>query len=134
MMAKSKALPFAEAPDHLEGWVGNAGFDPMGLSSPQNIRWMREAEIQHGRLCQLAWFGWVMVDLGMKFPGAKYEGLTSWTAHDAVAKYASRPLPPLRLCPRTRAPACAAAAVASAVALQRSRSTEEAAQQMWRRQ
>jgi len=87
MMAKSKALPFTESPAHLEGMIGNAGFDPMGLSSPQNIKWMREAEIKHGRMCQLEWLGWVMVDLGVKFPGEKYAALSSFTAHDATAKY-----------------------------------------------
>ena len=40
---------------HLEGMIGNAGFDPLGLSTPQNIKWMREAELKHGRMCQLAW-------------------------------------------------------------------------------
>jgi len=48
---------------------------------------VREAELKHGRMCMLAWTGWVAVDLGMKFPGAKYEALTSFTAHDATAKY-----------------------------------------------
>jgi light-harvesting complex I chlorophyll a/b binding protein 1 len=72
---------------HLEGMVGNAGFDPMGLSSPSNIKWMREAELEHGRLCMLAWTGYVSVDLGLKFPGAKYAGLTSFTAHETTAKY-----------------------------------------------
>jgi hypothetical protein len=87
MMAKSKALPFAEAPAHLQGMVGNADFDPWGLSTPQNIKWMCEAELKHGRMCQLAWAGWVAVDLGLKFPGEKYAALTSVTAHDATAKY-----------------------------------------------
>jgi len=87
MMAKSQAFPNQESPAHLEGMIGNAGFDPLGLSSPQNIAWMREAEIQHGRLCQLAWLGYVSVDLGMKFPGEKYAALTSFTAHEATAKY-----------------------------------------------
>merc|ERR1719230_2076537 len=84
MMSKSKALPFLESPEHLEGMIGNAGFDPMGLSTPQNIKWMREAELKHGRFCMLAWTGYVAVDLGIKFPGAKYESLTSFTAHDAT--------------------------------------------------
>jgi len=87
MMAKSKALPWSECPAHLEGMVGNAGFDPMGLSTPGNIKWMREAELEHGRLCMLAWTGYVAVDLGVKFPGAKYAGLSSWTAHESTAKY-----------------------------------------------
>merc|ERR1719199_301484 len=81
MMAKSKALPFLESPEHLAGMVGNVGFDPMGLSTPQNIKWMREAELKHGRMCMLAWTGYVAVDLGLKFPGAKYAAITSVTAH-----------------------------------------------------
>ena len=40
---------------HLEGMIGNVGFDPLGLSTPQNIKWMREAELKHGRMCMLAW-------------------------------------------------------------------------------
>ena len=87
MMAKSKALPFMDEPAHLDGMIGNVGFDPMGLSTPQNIKWMREAELKHGRMAQLAWAGYVLVDLGVKFPGAKYESLTSFTAHQSLAKY-----------------------------------------------
>jgi len=87
MMAKSSAFPGQESPDHLEGMIGNVGFDPWGLSTPQNINWMREAELEHGRLCMLAWTGWVAVDLGIKFPGEKYAALSSLTAHDATAKY-----------------------------------------------
>merc|ERR1719327_2612613 len=86
MMAKSKALPFMESPAHLEGMVGNVGFDPMGLSTPQNIKWMREAELKHGRMCMLAWTGYVAVDLGMRFPGEKYAALTSFTAHAGTAR------------------------------------------------
>merc|ERR1719379_3012046 len=87
VMAKSQSLPFMESPAHLEGMVGNAGFDPAGLSTPQNIKWMREAELKHGRMCQLAWLGYVAVDLGVKFPGAKYAALSSFTAHEATATY-----------------------------------------------
>jgi len=87
MMAKSKALPWVESPAHLEGMLGNAGFDPWQLSTPSNIKWMREAELKHGRMCQLAWAGWVAVDLGIKFPGEKYAALSSFTAHDATARY-----------------------------------------------
>ena len=54
---KSPSLPWKESPAHLEGMVGNVGFDPWGLSTPQNIKWMREAELKHGRMCQLAWAG-----------------------------------------------------------------------------
>merc|ERR1719198_560186 len=85
MMAKSRALPWLESPAHLDGMLGNAGFDPMGLSTPQNIKWMREAELKHGRMCQLAWAGYVAVDCGIKFPGEKYAALSSFTAHEATA-------------------------------------------------
>ena len=67
--------------------LGNAGFDPWGLSTPQNIKWMREAELKHGRMCQLAWLGYVAVDLGIKFPGEKYAALSSFTAHEGTATY-----------------------------------------------
>lgn len=80
LMVKSESLPFMEEPAHLSGMVGNVGFDPMGLSTPQNIKWMREAELKHGRICMLAWVGWVAVDLGVKFPGAKYAALSSYQA------------------------------------------------------
>ena len=73
------------APQHLEGMLGNAGFDPWGLSTPQNIKWMREAELKHGRMCQLAWLGYVAVDCGIKFPGEKYAALSSFTAHEGTA-------------------------------------------------
>jgi hypothetical protein len=86
-MAKSRSLPWQECPAHLEGMIGNAGFDPLGLSTPKNIKWMREAEIEHGRLCMLAWAGYVAVDLGIKFPGAKYAALSSFEAHDVTARY-----------------------------------------------
>ena len=86
-MKKSSSLPWTESPPHLEGMTGNAGFDPWGLSTPQNIKWMREAELKHGRMCMLAWTGYVVVDLGAKFPGERYAELTSYTAHDALASY-----------------------------------------------
>ena len=84
-MKKSEALPFMEEPAHLAGMVGNVGFDPLSLSTPQNIKWMREAELKHGRMCMLAWTGYVAVDLGLKLPGAKYAALTSYTAHQGTA-------------------------------------------------
>ena len=86
-MKKSEALPFMEEPAHLAGMVGNVGFDPLSLSTPQNIKWMREAELKHGRMCMLAWTGYVAVDLGLKLPGAKYAALTSYTAHSGTADY-----------------------------------------------
>jgi len=51
------------------------------------VYWMREAELKHGRICMLAWTGWVAVDLGIKFPGEKYAALSSFTAHEGTATY-----------------------------------------------
>merc|ERR1719207_338439 len=84
---KTEALPFMEEPAHLAGMIGNVGFDPLSLSTPQNIKWMREAELKHGRMTMLAWTGYVAVDLGLKLPGAKYAALTSYTAHQGTADY-----------------------------------------------
>jgi len=48
------------------------------------LYWMREAELKHGRLCMMAIVGWLTVDAGIHFPGAKYAGLTALSAHDAM--------------------------------------------------
>lgn len=85
----SQALPFLEAPENLEGYVGNAGFDPFRFSDFAPMDFLREAELKHGRICMLAWAGFVAVDLGARiYPlPAAYEGLTSVTAHDALVEY-----------------------------------------------
>merc|ERR1719230_1034014 len=90
---KSQSLPMLEAPPTLDGsMVGDVGFDPFQLSMiPWNMAeaivpkarleegaslsflyWAREAELKHGRICMLAIVGYVTVDLGIHFPGAKY--------------------------------------------------------------
>lgn len=106
MGAKSAAIPFLPNPPGCDGSLpGDFGFDPLGLSSidpkslPQIIPeaatmaaseplptmyWMREAELKHGRLCMMAIVGCITVDAGWHFPGAKYEGLSSVVAHDAM--------------------------------------------------
>jgi len=48
------------------------------------VYWMREAELKHGRICMMAIVGWIAVDLGFHFPAAKYEGLSSLSAHNAM--------------------------------------------------
>lgn len=80
--AQSQALPFTTAPLSLDGsLVGDAGFDPLGLSvaaaSPRikgiggpgfyefsDLQFLREAEIMHGRICQLAVVGFVAPGFG----------------------------------------------------------------------
>jgi hypothetical protein len=85
---KSQALPFLPYPANLDGYVGDAGFDPLRFSDFAPMDFLREAEIKHGRVCMLAWTGFVAVDMGARiypFPEA-YEGLTSVTAHDALVQ------------------------------------------------
>ena len=85
----SEALPFLEKPANLEGYVGDVGFDPFRFSDFVPMDFLREAELKHGRICQLAVVGFAAVDLGFRIypvPEA-YEGLTSVTAHDALVKY-----------------------------------------------
>jgi hypothetical protein len=84
----SEALPFLPYPENLEGYVGDVGFDPFRFSDFAPMDFLREAELKHGRICMLAWTGFVAVDLGARIyplPEA-YEGLTSVTAHDAIVQ------------------------------------------------
>jgi len=84
-MIKSKAIPFLEAPPLLDGSMpGDRGFDPFNLSEGIDIKWLREAELKHGRVCMMAWAGWVAVDLGFRAPGAP--DVSSLQAHDAAVK------------------------------------------------
>jgi light-harvesting complex I chlorophyll a/b binding protein 4 len=55
----SKSLPFLLAPKNTAGWVGDTGFDPLGLSDYIDIKWMRESELKHGRAAMLATVGFV---------------------------------------------------------------------------
>jgi len=85
----STALPFLEYPPNLAGYVGDAGFDPFRFSDFVPMDFLREAELKHGRICQLAIVGFAAVDCGYRiFPTPEaYEGLTSVTAHDALVEY-----------------------------------------------
>jgi len=56
----SKSLPFLLAPKNTAGWVGDVGFDPLGFSEYFDMKWLREAEIKHGRSSMLATVGFVM--------------------------------------------------------------------------
>lgn len=62
----SIALPFAPRPKLLDGTLpGDVGFDPLGFSGSdiQSLKYMREAEIKHGRLAMLAVVGWPLAEL-----------------------------------------------------------------------
>jgi light-harvesting complex I chlorophyll a/b binding protein 1 len=86
---KSKALPFLPAPANCEGYVGNVGFDPLGVSNYVPVDYLREAELKHGRMCQLAWLGYIAVDLGARVPGypEAMSSATSATAHGPAVEY-----------------------------------------------
>lgn len=67
-LRKSEALPWATTT--LDGtMVGDVGFDPLGLSINEeympygSIKWFREAELQHGRVAQVAWLGFIFPNI-----------------------------------------------------------------------
>jgi hypothetical protein len=88
LAAKSASLPFLEAPPNLDGGVGDYGFDPFRFSDFVPIDFLREAELKHGRICMMAWLGFVAVDLGFRvYPAPEgFDALTSITAHDAAVE------------------------------------------------
>jgi len=55
----SKALPFLLKPKNLDGYIGNAEFDPLGFSDYFDMKWLREAELKNGRVAMLASAGFV---------------------------------------------------------------------------
>lgn len=57
--AKSKALPFIEAPPKLNGDIpGDFGFDPLGISNTlSNLNYVRASELKHGRVAMLSVVG-----------------------------------------------------------------------------
>ena len=59
-------------------------YDPLNLSSKFDVNWLREAEIQHGRVCMLAVCGWLANDKvpALRFPGVPQ--VSSLEAHDAT--------------------------------------------------
>jgi hypothetical protein len=92
----SKALPFRGvcAPDTLDGSLpGDVGFDPVGFStapfarwfdvgqttSMSDIEWLREAEITHGRIAQLAVLGFIWPSVFGTFPGNGFSGVDAYS-------------------------------------------------------
>ena len=69
----SKAMPFLTAPScQSSGLAGaEAGFDPFYFSDFFDIKWMREAELKHGRICMLASTG-IIVQEFFSLPGYPY--------------------------------------------------------------
>jgi len=58
----SNALPFLTAPACQSSGLAGAetGFDPLYFSDFLDIKWLREAELKHGRICMLASVGYIV--------------------------------------------------------------------------
>jgi hypothetical protein len=53
-----------DAPDALDGSLpGDAGFDPLGIATKENIYALREMEIKNGRIAMLSAVGWPSAEL-----------------------------------------------------------------------
>jgi len=91
---KSEALPWLNAPYTLDGSVlGDAGFDPLGFTTTPigawwegnakgnlvGIGWLREAELMHGRIAQLAALGFVWPGLFGTLPGNSWSGVDAYS-------------------------------------------------------
>ena len=86
-MEMSPSVPFLRYPQVLKGWVGDKGFDPLGVTDALPVYWVREAELKHGRICMLATVGWIATDLGIRFPGDKFQSVAnSIEAHDKMVE------------------------------------------------
>ena len=91
----SIALPFTKAPATLDGsMLGDVGFDPLGFSTAPigawfidegigdlgtNLTWLREAELMHGRIAQLAFVGILFPAVVGTLPGNKWTGISAYS-------------------------------------------------------
>eukprot|EP00594_Rhizosolenia_setigera_P012583 CAMPEP_0178967088 /NCGR_PEP_ID=MMETSP0789-20121207/17348_1 /TAXON_ID=3005 /ORGANISM="Rhizosolenia setigera, Strain CCMP 1694" /LENGTH=252 /DNA_ID=CAMNT_0020652555 /DNA_START=32 /DNA_END=790 /DNA_ORIENTATION=+ len=93
----SAALPYKGdkgAPATLDGSLpGDVGFDPVGFSTAgfaqwfdgksedtmSDLYWLREAEITHGRIAQLAVLGFIVPSWIGTFPGNEWTGLDAYS-------------------------------------------------------
>ena len=82
LQARSKSVPFLDAPKNLEGMVGDKGFDPLGFSDFIDPRFLREAELKHGRTAMLGFLGFIITDF-FKLPGDVHS-VSSVDAHTAA--------------------------------------------------
>jgi len=81
----SKSLPFLEAPAQLDGtMVGDVGFDPIGISDQlADLKYVRAAELKHGRVAMLAFLGWVVQQF-IQLPGEMHAQINPFKAVASV--------------------------------------------------
>eukprot|EP00188_Purpureofilum_apyrenoidigerum_P003532 Plantae.Rhodophyta-Purpureofilum_apyrenoidigerum.ctg373.p2 GENE.Plantae.Rhodophyta-Purpureofilum_apyrenoidigerum.ctg373~~Plantae.Rhodophyta-Purpureofilum_apyrenoidigerum.ctg373.p2 ORF type:complete len:226 (-),score=38.49 Plantae.Rhodophyta-Purpureofilum_apyrenoidigerum.ctg373:139-780(-) len=74
MGEKSQSLPFLEKPKACDGTLGTAdvGFDPLYISDLIDIKWLRESELKHGRICMLASLGFIVQEF-IHLPGPEFQ-------------------------------------------------------------
>jgi hypothetical protein len=106
----SAALPFAEngCPATLDGSLpGDVGFDPVGFSttpiatwfdsktdpskSMSDVKWLREAEITHGRIAQLAVVGFIYPSVAGTFPGNDWTGVDAYSYKNPIEELSHVP-------------------------------------------
>lgn len=98
----SAALPYRGengAPATLDGTLpGDVGFDPVGFSTGafaqlfdvgadenmSDLYWLREAEITHGRIAQLAVLGFIIPPLVGTWPGNEWSGVDAYSYTNPV--------------------------------------------------
>lgn len=85
MMAEmSPSVPFMLMPKYTKdkdaaGMVGDVGFDPLGLAEFFDIKFLREAELKHGRVAMLAIVGIISQEF-FHLPGEIYQDPNPITA------------------------------------------------------
>merc|ERR1719456_1729811 len=74
MAEKSKSFPFLARPAALDGSApGDVGFDPLGFTENfQNLRYLQQAELKHGRVAMLATVGFATTQY-IHLPGDAYQ-------------------------------------------------------------
>merc|ERR1719331_3488254 len=82
MVERSAAIPFLKKPPALDGsMAGDVGFDPLGFTTTitelgGDLKYVREAELMHGRVSMLATVGFIAPAIFGKFPNPALEGVS----------------------------------------------------------
>merc|ERR1719460_1085883 len=90
MQEKSASIPFLNKPAALDGsMAGDVGFDPLGFTTTitelgGDLRYVREAELMHGRVSMLATVGFWFPAIVGKLPG---DGLAAVSTDPITAQY-----------------------------------------------